>query len=232
MAIQSINIGNIANDGTGDDLREAFIKVNNNFTELNTSVTSVNLQAENLGAGTGLFAQKSDNTLQFKTLQAGAGVTITPGGNTVSITADSGLTQLILISDDGSIILPGGGQSVNLQGGTNVQTKVESGNLKINVTGSGLVELDTSPKLGGNLDADGNNITNGGTVTASNFNGALEGLVYGIDIRNISSSLIDFDMGGVELTATNVMDFIILTTDYDMGTYASPQAVSIEGGTI
>ena len=141
-------------------------------------------------------------------------------------------TQLILISDDGSIILPGGGQSVNLQGGTNVQTKVESGNLKINVTGSGLVELDTSPKLGGNLDADGNNITNGGTVTASNFNGALEGLVYGIDIRNISSSLIDFDMGGVELTATNVMDFIILTTDYDMGTYASPQAVSIEGGTI
>ena len=231
MAIQSINIGNIANDGTGDDLREAFIKVNNNFTELNTSVTSVNLQAENLGEGTGLFAQKSDNTLQFKTLQAGAGVTITPGGNTVSITADSGLTQLILISDDGSIILPGGGQSVNLQGGTNVQTKVESGNLKINVTGSGLVELDTSPKLGGNLDADGNNITNGGTVTASNFNGALEGLVYGIDIRNISSSLIDFDMGGVELTATNVMDFIILTTDYDMGTYASPQAVSIEGGT-
>ena len=190
------------------------------------------LQAENLGEGTGLFAQKSDNTLQFKTLQAGAGVTITPGGNTVSITADSGLTQLILISDDGSIILPGGGQSVNLQGGTNVQTKVESGNLKINVTGSGLVELDTSPKLGGNLDADGNNITNGGTVTASNFNGALEGLVYGIDIRNISSSLIDFDMGGVELTATNVMDFIILTTDYDMGTYASPQAVSIEGGTI
>ena len=232
MALQTINIGTLANDGTGDDLREAFIKVNNNFTELNTSVTSVNLQAENLGAGTGLFAQKSDNTLQFKTLQAGAGVTITPGGNTVSITADSGLTQLILISDDGSIILPGGGQSVNLQGGTNVQTKVESGNLKINVTGSGLVELDTSPKLGGNLDADGNNITNGGTVTASNFNGALEGLVYGIDIRNISSSLIDFDMGGVELTATNVMDFIILTTDYDMGTYASPQAVSIEGGTI
>ena len=37
MAIQTINIGNIANDGTGDDLREAFIKVNNNFTELNNN---------------------------------------------------------------------------------------------------------------------------------------------------------------------------------------------------
>ena len=34
MAIQTVNIGTIANDGTGDDLREAFVKVNNNFSEL------------------------------------------------------------------------------------------------------------------------------------------------------------------------------------------------------
>ena len=34
MTVNTINIGNIANDGTGDDLREAFIKVNNNFLEL------------------------------------------------------------------------------------------------------------------------------------------------------------------------------------------------------
>ena len=34
MTIQNINIGNIANDGTGDDLREAFRKVNENFDEL------------------------------------------------------------------------------------------------------------------------------------------------------------------------------------------------------
>ena len=31
MSIETINIGNIANDGTGDDLRSAFIKVNNNI---------------------------------------------------------------------------------------------------------------------------------------------------------------------------------------------------------
>ena len=39
MAIQTINIGTIANDGTGDDLREAFVKVNSNFTELNARST-------------------------------------------------------------------------------------------------------------------------------------------------------------------------------------------------
>lgn len=37
MAIQTINLGNYANDGTGDDLRTAFTKVNANFTELNSS---------------------------------------------------------------------------------------------------------------------------------------------------------------------------------------------------
>lgn len=34
MAQQNINIGTIANDGTGDPLRDAFGKVNSNFTEL------------------------------------------------------------------------------------------------------------------------------------------------------------------------------------------------------
>ena len=34
MAKQTINIGTAANDGTGDPLRDAFDKVNDNFTEL------------------------------------------------------------------------------------------------------------------------------------------------------------------------------------------------------
>ena len=34
MAIQVINIGSYANDGTGDDLRTAFDKINDNFSQL------------------------------------------------------------------------------------------------------------------------------------------------------------------------------------------------------
>ena len=33
MAIQLINLGTYANDGTGDDLRTAFEKTKDNFTE-------------------------------------------------------------------------------------------------------------------------------------------------------------------------------------------------------
>ena len=53
MAIQSINIGSIANDGTGDDLREAFNKVNANFTDLDSKLSvAEGSDAENLGLDT------------------------------------------------------------------------------------------------------------------------------------------------------------------------------------
>lgn len=43
MDKQTINIGTVANDGTGDSLRDAMDKVNDNFTELYT--VSVDAQA-------------------------------------------------------------------------------------------------------------------------------------------------------------------------------------------
>lgn len=41
MAQQTINIGTVANDGTGDPLRTAFDKANDNFTELYAPVSGV-----------------------------------------------------------------------------------------------------------------------------------------------------------------------------------------------
>lgn len=43
MAIQNINIGAYANDGTGDDLRSAFEKVNANISELYSTVNGANI---------------------------------------------------------------------------------------------------------------------------------------------------------------------------------------------
>ena len=66
MAIQTINVGNIPNDGTGDDLREAFVKVNNNFSEVDTKLAQVPLSAANRGqSGEGVYAQTVDNVLEF-----------------------------------------------------------------------------------------------------------------------------------------------------------------------
>ena len=41
MSMQIINVGQIENDGTGDDLREAFIKVNENFSSLDTKTNDI-----------------------------------------------------------------------------------------------------------------------------------------------------------------------------------------------
>lgn len=41
MSIKKINVGAVQNDGTGDPLRDAFVKVNENFVELDSSVGSV-----------------------------------------------------------------------------------------------------------------------------------------------------------------------------------------------
>ena len=76
MAIQTINIGTIANDGTGDDLREAFVKVNNNFTELDTRDPEKTTGANLGSAGEGVFAQLNGAEMQFKKLIAGTATTL------------------------------------------------------------------------------------------------------------------------------------------------------------
>lgn len=61
--IQTINIGSVANDGTGDTIRNAFDKVNDNFIEvskglfaqtaLGNNITSSSGEASLIGAGVG-----------------------------------------------------------------------------------------------------------------------------------------------------------------------------------
>ena len=41
MAQININTGSVANDGTGDTIRQAFTSVNSNFTELYSNMTAV-----------------------------------------------------------------------------------------------------------------------------------------------------------------------------------------------
>jgi hypothetical protein len=68
MAIQTINLGNVVNDGLGDDLRTAFEKVNANFAELLTTFTLTGANAQEVGAK--VFKEKTGSILKFKNLVA------------------------------------------------------------------------------------------------------------------------------------------------------------------
>ena len=56
MAQQLVTVGNVAGDGTGDQLRDAFTKINENFTELysgNVQVAAANIQVYTVAGRTG-----------------------------------------------------------------------------------------------------------------------------------------------------------------------------------
>jgi len=78
MAQQTINIGTVANDGTGDPLRTAFDKVNDNFTELYADdagdVNSVN-------AGTGISVDQTTGAVTVTNTAPDQTVSLTDGGD-------------------------------------------------------------------------------------------------------------------------------------------------------
>jgi len=237
MAIKNINIGYLANDGTGDDLREAFIKVNDNFDEMQSLLNNtIKVTGENIGLGKPIFKEKLGNTLQFKTLIQGNNILLTEHGDSITFTADSGLEQIIVLSESGSIILPGGQQLLNVFGGVNIGTAVDVQDgesfLKINVKGAGLLELDQDPHLGGTLIGNNNNITDIHSITSNTFVGNLNGTVYGIDIRTISDALLEFDFGGFIFSINSIIDYIYLTTDIDFGSFIAPNTIVLDEGTI
>jgi len=238
MAVQLINVGLIANDGTGDDLREAFIKINQNFEEIDLRDDEQTTASNIGGTGEGIFAQKLNYDLQFKKIVPGSNINLTSTDETITLDAVGGLQQLIVSTDGGSVILADG-NTLNINGGVGIETSLVGNVLTINNTESEL-SLDESPELSATLDANNNDIVNAGAITAQRFNGMLkgnvEGNVWGIDIRELSNSIDNindgFDFGGVIQNITNLLDFFLVSTDVDLGTITSPASFLIDNGSI
>lgn len=126
MTISLVNLGTFANDGTGDDLRTAFEKVNENFTALDSISVS---GASNLGAGVPVFAGKvsspeiGDN-LTFRSIANGANIQISYTGTSITIASTTTFTGQVSdisnhdLSDlgDVSATVPANGQALVWQG--------------------------------------------------------------------------------------------------------------------
>jgi len=235
MAIKKINVGYLANDGTGDDLREAFIKVNDNFDEMQYLLNNaIATEAENIGNGAPIFKEKLGNVLKFKTLTQGSNVLLTQFGDQINITADAGLKSLIVLTDAGSNILDGGDRTLYLSGGRNIGTAVVYENdqpyIRHNVVGEDLVFLDKDPHLGGTLIGNNHNITDVYTVTANTFIGNLNGLVNGVDVENLNSVVNQLEFGTFTYEITSIIDYVIATTDIDFGTFINPSQINYDPG--
>ena len=229
MAIQTINIGTIANDGTGDDLREAFVKVNNNFTELNAR-SGESTTVANLGsAGEGVFGQISGTELQFKKIIAGTAITLAADANAITINSTAiGLPSVQIFADNNNITLDSNGNALTLAGGGTTTTNLNGTTLTISSESS--IQTETDPKLTATLNAQTNNIINVGNMT---------GNVHDLDIRTFDGlqQYLTLNMGeAVPTVFTSTLEYLAhnLEIDYDDGnaTFTASTSVEADMGTL
>lgn len=225
MAIQTINLGVVANDGTGDDLREAFLKVNNNFLELDGRTASA-ITASNLGTiGEGVFAQKVGTDLQFKKIVAGNGATVTSDANSVIINGSGdSILSIDVFGDSGNSQIDINNTTLTIAGGQNATVSVS--NNTVTITSQTALSTDPNPKLEANLNGNNFEIVNTSDIKST---------VYGLDIREmdgIQDYINGFDFGRFDLQANNFFEYLANITDIDMGSFTNPSAASIDFGAL
>ena len=140
MARQAINIGSSANDGTGDPLRTAFDKINDNFVELYGGDNDINTLDANLDV----------NNFAITTGVTNGNITITPNGTGSIKLGAMKFNGTTLSSDDSTIININEGLVVdgtaNISGAATLATSLK---LATGATVTGILDEDN---LGTNSD--------------------------------------------------------------------------------
>jgi uncharacterized protein YkvS len=124
MAIQKIHIGNIVNDGLGDDLRTAFQKVNSNFSELSEQLT---VNVVSLGTGSSVVKQKVGNVIEFRSVISGKNIFVDELSDSLQIinTAPDAFTS---IDTNSGTVGASSFQEITIQGGIDIDV-VASGSV-------------------------------------------------------------------------------------------------------
>lgn len=87
MARQVLNIGTTANDGTGDDLRSAMDKINDNFAELYAAYSTLTFEDSTIAAA------EADTNITLST--SGTGLVIVEQGMTINSEGENSDTKVI-----------------------------------------------------------------------------------------------------------------------------------------
>ena len=234
MAIELVNIGRIANDGTGDDLREAFVKINRSLEDLDLRIDD-RTEGVNLGTGEEVFKGRNGYDLEFRTLEGGTNTTVRTSGNNIIVDVNDSIVQLPVISDSGSIILEKG-DSIRINGGVDISTVINPSNNQVTINNTKVTNIneDPNPTLGDTLDGDQNNITNVNVINANTitglFQGTFEGDINGVNSQSLNDFFNNFELGTFNTNITNFYDYIKTFVDVDLGTIGSPTQINIDLG--
>lgn len=217
MALQTINVGLIANDGTGDDLREAFIKVNQNFDDLDLRTESTTAQNAAVGAGYGTYKEQVGSILYFRDLAPDPlypgtmAIRVSDDGNTLYLRS----AQATIRFTDGTNTISSSVEQVVTFTGTEAARITVDNNTRTVTVNSQLVR-ETAPELSADLDAGNNDIVN-----VNSINNIL---------MSELAELFEFNFGSITNTRTSVFDWIINSSDIDFGTIIGPATEEVDLG--
>ena len=225
MAIQTIGIGTVADDGTGDSLRAAGDKINDNFNEIytalgdgstlsSTAITALNSADENrlvtVGATTTELDGEANLTFNGSTLTVTGNITVPNDGDIGSV----GATDAIQISSAGIVtfkddILIKDGGTIGVASSTSAITIASTGI----VTFVDDIVIKDAGTIGSVSDVDAISISSTGIVTFSQ--------IPSVPINTIEIStqtrgaFLVIESGGTDGAGANAGDNIIDETDSD-----------------
>ena len=227
MALQSINIGTAANDGTGDNLRVGGDKINDNFSEIYTAfgngstlsslaVTAMNGATANeivtVGSTTTELDAESNLTFDGSTLAVTGNITVPNDGDIGSV----GATDAMQISSAGIVTFK---DDILIKDGGTIGTATDADAITIAAAGavtfsqrdvhsSGITVADGG-QIGSASDADSIAIAANGVVTFSQAPVFPDG----------SIALVDLDIdGGTDIGADLATTDLIIVDDGAGGT--------------
>jgi hypothetical protein len=162
MAKQVINVGNAAQDGNGDPLRDAMIKINANFTELYDGIVVQTIVGENGTTLVDISANSVNANALTGTVPTGVATWDNLGGKPTSV-ATSGILDLYNIAQ------------------TDAQIASEIDDLKVELGSGGAGAIDASVLTGSLPAIDGSALTGITAGVASSLNGDMTGSVFADD---------------------------------------------------
>ena len=159
MTKQTINIGTVADDGTGSTIRAGGDIVNDNFNEIYTEIgdgSTLDIAGKSI-TFTNKSIDASSNTLSNIPNSALTNNSITINGSSVSLGSSTTISTDLTIADDSSTntTITSGTDTLSILGGSNLTSTISGDTISIaldsTITGLTSVQTETLTNASGNL---------------------------------------------------------------------------------
>jgi hypothetical protein len=253
-----VDVGFVANDGTGDTLRDSFLKINGNFlyvgSRLGNAVTGTNIGS----TGEGIYKEVVSSNLKFRKIDADGNLHIRLVGDVITLEFKPNSA----VDFHGQAITNAGAVTATSFSGplTGNVTGSVSGNAGsvtngVYTTGDQTIAGNKtfSSTISGSVTGNAGTVTNGVYTTGNQnidgfktflqpIHGLLSGNVTGyirspdetayVDVSDLERRINTFDYGVINPVFVDPISYYLYATGTDMGTFNNPSEFGIDAGTI